>query len=430
MAALMSRLWLLRGCGLEALALLEAAAIPPDAFRLRVLASLGLHATFIEVSNRSNPPARLAAALGRARLETGDKAGALPVLLQALGRRSGWGAWLDAATALAAIDPERPAHALRGREREPVAALLLAHLAERAGDAGRAVAYLRAIGAAAGFQAEAGLLRANIAAAAGDHDAAALTRNAALARFDLGPFEAPVETATGPMVSVIIAAFDAESTIADSVRSLLRQSWGNLEVILVDDGGRDEGVARAHKVAEGDKRLRIIRMPTNSGAYVARNAGLAAATGRFVAFHDADDIAHPERIARQVAPLLVDGSLVATTARWIRCDDLARTRDRRILPAIRLHTGSVLVRRNFERAVLKGFDPVRFGADGDLLARLKLAAGAGRVLRIAAPLTLSRVSAGSAVHDPISGYGDRGYSIERLAYREARTRRMLSELLG
>jgi glycosyltransferase involved in cell wall biosynthesis len=223
------------------------------------------------------------------------------------------------------------------------------------------------------------------------------------------------------MVSVIIAAFDAESTIADSVRSLLRQSWGNLEVILVDDGGRDEGVARAHKVAEGDKRLRIIRMPTNSGAYVARNAGLAAATGRFVAFHDADDIAHPERIARQVAPLLVDGSLVATTARWIRCDDLARTRDRRILPAIRLHTGSVLVRRNFERAVLKGFDPVRFGADGDLLARLKLAAGAGRVLRIAAPLTLSRVSAGSAVHDPI---------IERLAYREARTRRMLSELLG
>jgi hypothetical protein len=166
MAALMSRLWLLRGCGLEALALLEAAAIPPDAFRLRVLASLGLHATFIEVSNRSNPPARLAAALGRARLETGDKAGALPVLLQALGRRSGWGAWLDAATALAAIDPERPAHALRGREREPVAALLLAHLAERAGDAGRAVAYLRAIGAAAGFQAEAGLLRANIAAGA------------------------------------------------------------------------------------------------------------------------------------------------------------------------------------------------------------------------------------------------------------------------
>jgi glycosyltransferase involved in cell wall biosynthesis len=171
-------------------------------------------------------------------------------------------------------------------------------------------------------------------------------------------------------------------------------------------------------------------LPENRGAYYARNAGLAVAAGRFVAFHDADDIAHPCRIAWQVAPLIADQRLIATTARWIRCDEMQRTRDRRILPAIRLHSGSAVVRRGFERAALNGFDPVRHGADGDFLARLAVAAGHGRIRRIAAPLTLAMVRANSAVHDPVSGYGERGYSLERLAYREAAAQRLVAELLA
>jgi glycosyltransferase involved in cell wall biosynthesis len=95
--------------------------------------------------------------------------------------------------------------------------------------------------------------------------------------------------------SVIIPAYNAAATIAAAVESCLKQSLPPTEIIVVNDGSTDqtETVLRAQF---GD-RIQLISLPQNSGPSVARNAGLAIATGDYIAFQDADDAWHPQKLA-------------------------------------------------------------------------------------------------------------------------------------
>lgn len=103
------------------------------------------------------------------------------------------------------------------------------------------------------------------------------------------------------MVSVVLPVFQGEAFIAESVRSILDQSWRNLELIVVDDGSTDATPRIVEAVA--DDRLRYERLPRNLGSATATNKGYELARGDFIAHMDADDIAMPERLARQVAHL-------------------------------------------------------------------------------------------------------------------------------
>src|SRR5205085_3306910 len=127
-------------------------------------------------------------------------------------------------------------------------------------------------------------------------------------------------------------------------RSILAQSWSNVEVILVDDASPaeyQEVLDRA--VALGD-RIRLVRLRRNRGTYAARNAGLDAAGGEFVTFQDSDDWSHPRRLEWQVRPLLADRQVVATTSDGLAVTDqlmLTRTGVR----SGRFNPSSPLVRR-------------------------------------------------------------------------------------
>lgn len=102
-----------------------------------------------------------------------------------------------------------------------------------------------------------------------------------------------------PVVSVVIAAYDAEPFIGAAVDSVLAQTWTALECIVIDDGSTD----RTAEIVEGrldDPRLRIVRQ-ANAGVSEARNNGMAAATGELIAFLDADDVWLHGKLAAQVA---------------------------------------------------------------------------------------------------------------------------------
>ena len=101
-------------------------------------------------------------------------------------------------------------------------------------------------------------------------------------------------------VSIIIGAFNAAGTVGYSVRSVLAQSYRNIEVIVVDDGSTDGTWEELEKLRHSDSRVRTIRNAANSGPYICRNIALEATEGTYVAIHDADDFAHPQRLERQM----------------------------------------------------------------------------------------------------------------------------------
>jgi succinoglycan biosynthesis protein ExoO len=102
-----------------------------------------------------------------------------------------------------------------------------------------------------------------------------------------------------PDVSFIIAAFNAERSLARAVESALGQREVRAEVIVVDDcsGDRTREVARLFPA----DRVRLVALGENRGPGAARNAGLAIARGPWIAVLDADDTVHPDRLARMIA---------------------------------------------------------------------------------------------------------------------------------
>jgi len=102
-----------------------------------------------------------------------------------------------------------------------------------------------------------------------------------------------------PDVSVVVPTFERAGLIEASVASLLADAV-DAEVIVVDDGSTDDTVARLERL--GDPRVRVLARP-HGGIAAARNAGVAASTARYVAFHDSDDRALPGRLSRPVGHL-------------------------------------------------------------------------------------------------------------------------------
>jgi succinoglycan biosynthesis protein ExoO len=103
-----------------------------------------------------------------------------------------------------------------------------------------------------------------------------------------------------PAVTVLIAAYQAEPFLGGAVASALNQTFRDLEVLVVDDGSRDRTVEVARTAAGGDPRLSVLRLTRNGGVSAARNAGLRAARGRWIAPLDADDAFAEQRLAQLV----------------------------------------------------------------------------------------------------------------------------------
>ena len=102
------------------------------------------------------------------------------------------------------------------------------------------------------------------------------------------------------LVSIITPSYNTASYIAETIQSVLSQTYTNWEMLIVDDcstDNTDEIVAPFLS----DSRIRYLKNPTNSGAALSRNYALREARGRWIAFLDSDDLWHPQKLEKQIA---------------------------------------------------------------------------------------------------------------------------------
>lgn len=182
-----------------------------------------------------------------------------------------------------------------------------------------------------------------------------------------------------PLITVVMPVYDPGADLAFSLRSVLAQSWEDIEVLICDDGSPASSQGLLEELAASDPRVQLLRQPVNHGAYPARNLGLARARGEFITFQDADDWSHPERLRVQVEPLLAvpppgEMAPIATMSHMVKLDDeLALTVPG--YPAHQINASSLLFRREAVLDRLGGFDSVRRAGDNEFIGRLRAAFG-------------------------------------------------------
>jgi Glycosyl transferase family 2 len=229
----------------------------------------------------------------------------------------------------------------------------------------------------------------------------------------------PVAALRGPLVSVLMTAYQSAGRIESAVRSVLAQSWQDIELIVVDDASSDGTYDVLQRMAALDRRVRPLRMANNAGTYVAKNLALQHASGEFVTCHDSDDWSHPQKIALQVKPLIDNPRKMFSTSLWVRLGDDGRCFAQQVHPLARQNMSSVLFRRCPVLEHAGAWDPVRIGADSEFHARLGLVFGRASRHRVALPLAFGAHRAGSLVTAADTGFGSTGLSAPRLAYTEA-----------
>jgi hypothetical protein len=233
------------------------------------------------------------------------------------------------------------------------------------------------------------------------------------------------------LVSVIIPAFNAASTLGDTLESVRGQTHRRLEIIVVDDGSHDRTAEIAEAHAAEDGRIRLIRQE-NGGVARARNTGAAASRADYLAPVDADDLWHPEKIARQLAALRAAGPEAGYAYTFSRhVDDAGRvTHDdghyiegavflRSILQNHIGNGSTLLIRREAFESV-GGYDPVLrdTGLQGseDYLLQV-LIARHWRVVCVPAYLTGYRVVAGTMSHNRLRMMRSRCAAYDTIAQR-------------
>ncbi len=101
------------------------------------------------------------------------------------------------------------------------------------------------------------------------------------------------------LVSIITPNYNCKNFIAQTIKSVLSQTYTNWEMLIVDDCSTDGSYEVALEYVSSDKRIKVIRNEKNSGAVVSRNKAIEISNGEFIAFLDSDDLWEPEKLEKQ-----------------------------------------------------------------------------------------------------------------------------------
>ena len=129
------------------------------------------------------------------------------------------------------------------------------------------------------------------------------------------------------LVSIIMPCYNAERYIAQSIESVLAQTYDNWELLITDDASTDKSVEIISKYSKNDERINVLVPDEHQGIARTRNMSISRASGRFVAFLDSDDIWYPEKLEKQIK-FMLDNDLAFTYSSYeiIDCQGKAKNK--------------------------------------------------------------------------------------------------------
>lgn len=217
-----------------------------------------------------------------------------------------------------------------------------------------------------------------------------------------------------PLVSVLMPIYEPSDATDVAVDSLLKQTWRNLEIIMVDDcspavdaeGNPSGHRQRLERLAAQDDRIRLVLNEDNRGAYSVRNEGLDLARGELITIADKDDWHHPQQIELQVRDFLAHPEKVANMTNWVRVDPqlnfiLRSATGRVFYPSM----PSLMFRRDPVVAELGYWDTVRKSGDSEFKSRIENYYGITIEPIMQAPLAFALMEGGNLTQDDMGvGY--------------------------
>jgi glycosyltransferase involved in cell wall biosynthesis len=208
---------------------------------------------------------------------------------------------------------------------------------------------------------------------------------------------------------------NSEDTVRRAAQSILDQTWKKIELIITDDASTDGTLARVMELKAKDPRVVVRQNERNAGPYICRNGALLESRGEFITCHDADDIAHPERIAAQMDDLRRNPRSASNVSNWIRVQS-----DGRVMPLtrggfVKDNFSSLLVRREIFDGI--GFwDSVRTTADSEFRDRIKSRFGKSAETRMRPILAIGQFASHTLTGHPVTGVSWLHFSQARIRY--------------
>lgn len=131
------------------------------------------------------------------------------------------------------------------------------------------------------------------------------------------------------LVSIIVPTYNTEKFIRSTIESVQNQTYTNWEMVLVDDASADKTVSIIEEFARYDNRIKLFKLPENRGNGFARNAALEKATGKYIAYLDADDLWFPQKLEKQIE-FLKENNLHFTFSFYDSIDEEGNNLNRRV----------------------------------------------------------------------------------------------------
>ncbi len=132
-----------------------------------------------------------------------------------------------------------------------------------------------------------------------------------------------------PLVSVITPLYNASTYIIKTIESLQNQTYSHWEQLIVNDFSSDNSLEVVEQLSKNDSRIRIVTLDKNYGAAYCRNRATEIANGEYIAFLDADDLWHPEKLEKQLS-FMQDNNAVVSYTNYLHIDKEGKSLGKRI----------------------------------------------------------------------------------------------------